>query len=481
MNIKSLKKFSSERKFLNVSSDFWIIVSLFLLFSTLYSLLSVIRHNHFQSQAFDFSIYDQALWLYSRGNIAYLTLLDKLDLADRFRPIMLPLSSLYWFTENERVLLIFQSVILAAAIFPIWLLAGRLLPRVLAVLIAFIYVDFIGIQATAAYDFHEMAILPFFLAWLFYFLEKEKWLEYFVTLVISLAVREHVGIILATLGIYVYFRKQNLKVALFTFLISTFWSLTAIFLIMPKLGQEYYQSFVSQGDTFGEASLGYLSDPAAIFKNFFWPLEKTQTLFWSFFSFGLIGLSYLPLLSTILLQFASRFLDLQHPIRWTLYYHYSAELAVLLAVSTIYGSKQILKKIGKNAPTFLVLTLLTLHLTTNAVLHSPLKNLLKPQFRRQENWMNETKLILSMVPKDVPVAAQNNLLPHLSHRQQIYLLPLHRDAKYIVVDLHPGQNDWNFYTDNLKKAKVQFKELILSDQYQPIYSSGDAYLLERPD
>lgn len=151
------------KKFLGVRFDFFFIVALFLLFTTLYSLLSVVRHNHFQSQGIDFTIYDQSLWLWSKFEKPYSTVTFNLDLADRFRPIMIPISVLYWFSENERVILIFQAVVLCAAVFPIWLVAKSSLPWILAIVAAFLYLDFIGIGAIAAFDFHEMAILPLFL------------------------------------------------------------------------------------------------------------------------------------------------------------------------------------------------------------------------------------------------------------------------------------------------------------------------------
>lgn len=471
------------KKILGVRFDFWLVVGLFLLFAILYSLLAVVRHNHFQSQGNDFSIYDQALWLYSRLETPYSTLNFRVDLADRFRPVMIPISALYWFSENERVILIFQAVILAAGVFPIWLIARRKLPWILAVLAAFLYVDFIGIQSTAVYDFHEIAILPFFLAWLFYFLEKERWRSFFVTLILCLSVREHVGFLLATLSIYIFWVKKNLKVAVATGVVSLAWSVLAIALLMPWLGQGYYASFVQEGDTLTSAILGYIRRPDLAVGNFFMPGEKIKTLFWSFFSFGLLPLGYLALIPSILFQFASRFLDMLHPIRWTLFFHYSADLAILLAIGTIYGSRLILDKLSRyqSLPLFLAIFLIAAHMGSNIILDAPLKNLLKPQFWQEEPWMQDTRLVLSMVPADASVETQNNLLPHLSHRKEIYILPIIRNADYVVFDLHPGQNDWNFYTDNLDLATEQFKNLVTSGQYKPILSAGDAYLLRRVD
>lgn len=477
------KKFKIPRKFLGVAPDFWAITILFLVFSLVFSLFSIIRHNHFQSQGIDFSIYDQSLWLYSKFENPHNTIGNLHDLADRFRPIMLPLSSLYWFTNNERVLLVFQSVILASAVFPIWLLAKNNVPRILAIIIAFLYVDFVGIQSAIAYDFHEMAILPFFLALLFYLIHKESWKSFFVILVICLGIREHVGLLLSTLGFYIWTSKRKGKIALSTFLISILWSLVAIKVAMPFLGQRTYSSFVLGGDTLEEALLGYITKPYLIIGQFFYPLEKMSVLFWSFLSFGMIPFVSIQLLPIIIFQFASRFLDTLHPIRWTIYYHYSVELAVLLAVSTIYGVKRLSIKFKKFtvSPYLIASFLILAHTITNISLYAPLKNLLKINFYKSAPWMKNNNLILSLVPEDASVATQNNLVPHLSHRKEVYLLPNTGNAEFIIMDLHEGQNEWNFYSQNLKKTKSQFTQIITSGEYKTIYSSGDTYLLRKLD
>jgi len=75
--------------------DFLVVTCLFLAASSIFSILSLIRHFHFQSQGVDFAIYDQALWLYSKLQPAFSTINFRYDLADRFRPIMIPLSLIY--------------------------------------------------------------------------------------------------------------------------------------------------------------------------------------------------------------------------------------------------------------------------------------------------------------------------------------------------------------------------------------------------
>lgn len=474
------KKSRNLKKIGGVSFDFWIVVGLFLVFTTLYGTLAFLRHNHFQSQGIDFSIYDQPLWLYSRIQAPYSTVTSLYDLSDRLRPIMLPISTLYWFTNNERIILFFQAIILSSAIFPLWFLARRILPAIATLTICFAYLNFVGIQSVNAYDFHEMSVLPFFLAGLFLFLEKRMWRSYFVTLIFCLAVREYIGFLLATIGVYIWTVTKNTKVALATAFISLAWSISAIWFIMPYLGQQHYSSFVEENDSLAGALLNYAKNPFTVTETFFLPFEKTSTVFWSFLSFGFLPIIFLPLLPSIFFQLASRFLDQLHPVRWTLYYHYSADLGVLMAVATIFTTGMLLRKFPKrNVLVSTVLLIILGQFLSSLFLHTPFKNLLKKSFYQEPSWSINTKTVLSHVPKNASMAAQNNLLPHLDHRKYIYLLPKTGNAQYVVFDLHPGQNDWNFYTGNLQIATAQLKELISKNLYKPIISAGDVYLLER--
>src|SRR5207244_5493688 len=42
---------------------------------------------------------------------------------------------------------------------------------------------------------------------------------------------------------------------------------------------------------------------------------------------------------------------------------------------------------------------------------------------------------LTVIPADASVSASNALLPHLSHRREIYLLTMRADAQYLAIDL----------------------------------------------
>ncbi|SRR3989344_3099780 len=460
--------------------DFFFVVILFLAACTIYSLLSLIRHYHFQSQGIDFAIYDQILWLYSKFEAPFSTITFRYDLADRFRPVMIPLSLLYIFTDNESALFLFQAVIVSATVFPIWLIAKKKLNFPFSILPSYLFISFIGIQSVFIDDFHEVSLLPFLLAWLFYFLERKLWKSYFISLLLCLSVREHLGFFFSIFSSYVYFSSKNIKVVISTFFVSLLWSILAIKVFMPAIGGASYSSFVKPGDNLLSASFGYLLDPASAIKNFFYPFVKIKTLIFSFLSFGFLPLFYVGLLPIIAFQFAYRFLDIQHPIRSTIFYHFSLELAVLMTISTIFVLEKLTMRIRfRNFFLILIVTIITLNVIISVYLYAPLLILLQRNFYTEEGWMQDNKFVLSKVPKNQSVSAQNNLVPHLSHRNEIYVLPNIKDSIYVVFDLHPGQDSWNFYTQNLEETENLLRELVKSGNYRITMSSGYSFLLEK--
>jgi uncharacterized membrane protein len=152
--------------------NFFVIVLIltFFLFSFIFSFISLQRHNNFSSQGWDLALYDQIIWLYSQNKKPYSTLVNRLDLADRFRPIIFTLVPLYWLQPDVRLLLIAQAVILVSGLFPIFLLARNVLKDGFSALVISIsYLLFIGIQSFIIDDFHEICFLPPLLLWFFYF------------------------------------------------------------------------------------------------------------------------------------------------------------------------------------------------------------------------------------------------------------------------------------------------------------------------
>ena len=92
----------------------------------LYSYVSLYRHNHFASNAFDLAVQDQTVWGYSRFEFINNTVLGIPNLlGDHFHPILMVLAPFMWLWDSAGVLLVAQAVLLAVAAIPIYLWAER--------------------------------------------------------------------------------------------------------------------------------------------------------------------------------------------------------------------------------------------------------------------------------------------------------------------------------------------------------------------
>lgn len=228
-----------------------------------------------------------------------------------------------------------------------------------------------------------------------------------------------------------------------------------------------------------------ITEPLFAVNSMIYPNVKIQTVFSSFFAFG-----FVPFLSPLFLipifgNFASRFIYAGPQFtKWLNVNHHAAPLGILLSVATIYAAMTIASVIQKKSKinvqtslNIIAVYLLVISLLQDFILHGPINSILKSQLYQKAPWMDNNYEILSRVPNDIPIAAQNSMVPHLSERQKIYLLPEIKDAEYIVLDLHDGPNKFSplslSQTINLKD------QLISNKQFSIIYQRGEALVLKK--
>src|SRR3972149_6758642 len=158
-----LKKILTADKFTLRLLVIWLLI-----LSILYSLLSILRHVHFQSGAFDLGIFDQAVYQYSHFLFPYNTIKERFILGDHLNLTLPLLSPLYWIWQDVKALLIFQAVFITLSSFAIYKLARlRKFSPFVCLSLSFIYSIFRGIQFAVYFDFHPIVIGVGFLVWFF--------------------------------------------------------------------------------------------------------------------------------------------------------------------------------------------------------------------------------------------------------------------------------------------------------------------------
>src|SRR5260370_34800630 len=133
---------------------------------------AILRYDTFKATAFDLGNMDQVLWNTIHGRLFQFTNQatdyygPPTRLAVHFEPIILPLSLLYLFYADPRILLVFQTLVLVSGALPVFLLTRKYLPEwpILAALMVVAYLlspPRVGINI---FDFHPIPLsTPLFL------------------------------------------------------------------------------------------------------------------------------------------------------------------------------------------------------------------------------------------------------------------------------------------------------------------------------
>src|SRR5437588_12055870 len=127
---------------------------------------AILRYDTFKATAFDLGNMDQVLWNTIHGRWFQFTN-QAVDwygpptrLAVHFEPILLPLSLLYLFYADPRILLVFQTLVLVSGALPVFLLTRKYLPEwpILAALMVVAYLLSPALLGLNIFDFHPISL-----------------------------------------------------------------------------------------------------------------------------------------------------------------------------------------------------------------------------------------------------------------------------------------------------------------------------------
>src|SRR5438876_6439237 len=114
----------------------WVLLAIIMLiYAVDMSYQTLLRYDTFKATAFDLGNMDQVLWNTIHGRLFQFTNQGAdwygppTRLAIHFEPIILPLSLLYLFHADPRILLVFQTLALVSGALPVFLLTCRYLPE----------------------------------------------------------------------------------------------------------------------------------------------------------------------------------------------------------------------------------------------------------------------------------------------------------------------------------------------------------------
>ena len=392
----------------------------------LFSAISILRHRRFES-AWDLAVFDQAIWLYSRGGAANVTVRTNLPenlLGDHFHPIVALLAPVFWIADSAEALLVTQGFLLALSVVPVFFFAERRHGKAVAWILGVAYSLYWGLQRTAEFEFHEIAIAVPLIAFAIYFIDLKSRIGYFACLILLLFTKEDMAVLVAFFGIYLLLLRQY-KDGLITVLAgaASFPFITKV--VVPFFSARPYRHWTYQqlGPDLSSSLLTMVKRPLLVLELLTSPEAKLRTAWMLFFPF-----LFLSVLSPILILAVpiifERFLSSRGGM-WEPAYHYNAALSPILALAAVDGLARIaglvkFKRVRRAGVLLVALGMLAANLYLLPT--QPLWVLTTANSWRLSDTNKDGHEALKVIPREATVVAQVNISPHLTHRRGIYII-----------------------------------------------------------
>jgi len=418
---------------------------LVLLAATAYATYSLVRFSQYANGGFDLGIFDEVVWHYSHFETPASSVKGLETIwGDHFSPILMLLAPLYWLWEDARMLLLAQAVLLAAAAVPIFLVCERRVGRRAALALAASYLAFWGVQAALAFDVHEVAFAPAIIAGLLLAIQLRRWRWYAGLVLALLVVKEDQAILVVFLGLYVATLGERRRGAL-TAVAGLAWyvAVTRGIIEANNPAGFSYWSYEAFGSGPVSAAGGVLSDPVQALGTFADSPVKRHTLTLLLLPFlGLCLLSREAILLAPLL--AERFLS-SNASYWGTEAHYTLASAAVLVIGAAGGLAAAARLLPERRRRLLVGAGAGAMLLLNLIVSAgfPLGNLRRAAFYARAPVWAAADRALAAIPARASVAAQDPLIPRLTHGDAAEISaqtgPTEYVAAYVSAPLGSGQ------------------------------------------
>ncbi|MBI4882842.1 MAG: DUF2079 domain-containing protein [Actinobacteria bacterium] len=468
-----------------------------IVFAVVFGSLGVQNQRNFGTWSYDMGIYDQGIWLISRGE-QFMSVRGMNFWGHHFNVIAYLFVPAYWLGAGPEFLYVVQALALALGAVPTYLIArDKLRSPWWGLLFAVVYLMYAPVQWISWAMFHPEALVitPFLFAW--WFATRERWGWFFAMVLLALSTREDVALAVIMLGLVlaIYMRgapdyRRILQRCGVTVVLAGVWYVVATKLVLPYFndGKEpfYITYFYGNYGSDTPEILGTIirhpnrvisdavqHDRIVFYKQMSWPMG------WVYLANPLGLLMALPQLLASVIGLS--------PYARIIKYQYTSVMIAPMIIASIHGAYTLSKLRALRA--VLPIWLLLCSFTSNVAWSpSPLgEDVNYFVWSRDHPRHDSMRTALTFIPPDASVTASYQLLPHLSHRREIYdwpnpfwasvwgnddcdHLPDPRSVEYVALDLTQiGANNQQLFDDMRKPG----------GPFEVIFSDDDAIVLHR--
>ena len=356
-----------------------------------------------------------------------------------FSPILYLLVPFYYLFPHVEMFLTIGSIAIAAAAWPIYLTALKILDNSRTALVfALLYLINPFVINGASWNFHEVSFAPLCISWMLWALVHQNKRMMLILCAVLLSIKEHYGLSIFGFGLLWAWHWRDYKFGAGLCALGTIAMGVILGVVMPHYnptGAVTMTDSASEDDRyswlFSKKGLDrYLME---VIMADFWYVMKLLL------PFLLLPLGAFVWLMPIASDFLANGLTYVTLMRSIISYHDMPIIpVVVIACCQMYRRISHHKKAG-DVMLALVMGTFCFNMLFTALPYSLMGNLWEfstPRFDYTAENRKALEEINRLIPKDAPVSAQMNVLPHLQSRLKLIPYPeLSYDSQYIVLHL----------------------------------------------
>ncbi len=456
----------------------WLAIGLLLLYAAVFSTLTIRQHNSFNTNALDLAKFDQSIWNTSRGRPYQITIGEDLVIESHFSPSLAVYAPLFWLWPDIKILFIAQSLLLGGAGFLIYWHFRRQAPW-LGLIVFAAYLMHPSLHHVNLAEIRRLTLAVFAISFAIYHLLRRQYGWMLLGLAVALLSKEDLSLVVIAFGVYILLFQREIKIGALTLVAGIAWFIIVPFVLLPELMThdqvEGYQHAASSysylGSTLPEILRTVTTQPQILWEyagrperllalfNFLWPAA------FLFLLAPEIALLMGPNLAILL---ASTNDTMGRLGGW-----YASMLIVFLYWAVGLGINRLPRSWQRAALGLLLVASAAAWVTRSDLW--PGQQFDAARFLIDEH-DRQVAAALREIPADAIVMAQDPLVPHLSHRQEIYLLPWVRGGNqpdYVLMD-----RQMRAYPVGPDEYRTLFNDYLASTEYDIAQQIGSYYAFQ---
>jgi uncharacterized membrane protein len=442
-----------------------------------FSVLSVLRHDAFETGRFDLGNMVQVVWSTAHGHFLRMTNTQGEQvsrLAAHVDPILVLFAPLWWIWPSPDMLLVVQAVAVAAGAFPVFTLARKHLGSERAALgFALVYLVLPAVQWLTLNEFHPVALACPLLLFAFHYLDDDRPVPFAVFALLAAATKEEVSLILAGFGVWYALTRPHRMAGATIAVAGALWFAFAVGVVVPHFNHSGTSSFYSRYREVGGSPGGVLRtavthpvrilDKAFDHRSLVYLAELAIPLAGLFLAAPLALVAALPELALNLLSSTKT--------QTSIHFHYTAGLIPPLVVASVLGAARLSGRSRRRAGVIAAIAL-AVALAENARLGAMFRA--PPAVSRHDRIAAHA---LRLVPADAVVSVTNTLGAHLSARRRILSFPRLADATWVAVD--ERRLSYGDRSSGGKRAAAALARFRREPHWRLVYASSGVLIFRR--